>query len=89
MKQLYLTFLFIIIIGSTLFAQTGAISGTIKNTEGKPVELVNVIIEGTQQGATTNEEGVYRIENVQQGKYNLIFSCKSLPTKRLLLHPFP
>ena len=50
----------------------GKIYGTITDTEtGLPLAGANVIVEGTQFGAATDEEGNYVIPNLKPGKYNL------------------
>lgn len=52
------------------FAQSGKIAGTVTDAEtGSPLPGVNVIVEGTQQGATTNTDGYYSILNVSPGTY--------------------
>lgn len=54
------------------FAQTGKITGTVTDAEsGEPLPGVNVILEGTQQGATTNANGYYNILNVQPDVYDV------------------
>ena len=53
-------------------AQTGKIAGTVTDAaSGEPLPGVNVIIDGTTQGATTNVEGFYNILNVSPGEYTL------------------
>lgn len=57
---------------SLAFAQVGKISGTVTDaSSGEPIPGVNVVIEGTTQGATTNVEGLYNILNVRPGEYTL------------------
>ena len=57
---------------SLAFAQTGKISGTVTDAaSGEALPGVNVIIDGTTQGATTNVDGVYNILNVSPGEYTL------------------
>ena len=52
--------------------QTGTITGTVTDsTTGDPLPGVNVVIEGTNQGAATGANGTYRIENVEPGTYPL------------------
>jgi hypothetical protein len=54
------------------YAQTGKISGTVTDNEsGDPLPGVNVVIEGTTQGATTDTDGFYSILNVSPGTYTL------------------
>jgi hypothetical protein len=42
------------------------------NTDG-PVNLVNVYLSGTTFGASTSQAGIYLMENIQPGSYQLIF----------------
>ena len=54
------------------YAQSGRISGTVTDAEtGNPLPGVNVVIEGSSQGATTNTDGFYSILNVTPGTYTL------------------
>jgi hypothetical protein len=57
---------------TAVHAQSGNITGTVTDAEtGDPLPGVNVVIQGTQQGATTNADGRYRILNVSPGTYTL------------------
>ncbi|MCG8309614.1 MAG: TonB-dependent receptor [Cytophagales bacterium] len=76
MKYLHaLTIMTLLIAGNTVLAQTGTILGTVTNSEGAPMEFVNISIEGTTKGTTTNQDGTYRIKNVEPGTHPLIFSA--------------
>lgn len=56
-------------------AQTGQITGTVTDsTSGNPLPGVNVVIDGTQQGTSTNAQGQYTITGVEPGTYDLIAS---------------
>jgi iron complex outermembrane receptor protein len=57
-----------------IFAQSGSIQGTITDAAGEPIQFVNIGLEGTSQGATTNKNGTYRIQNVKSGEYTLVAS---------------
>ncbi|MEN8125180.1 MAG: SusC/RagA family TonB-linked outer membrane protein [Bacteroidota bacterium] len=59
LKQL--TFLFIMLSGSVIFAQT--VSGTVTGDDG-PLPGVNVIVKGTSSGTATDFDGNYSIDNV-------------------------
>lgn len=56
----------------SVWAQTGKITGQVTEAEtGDPLPGVNVVIEGTQQGATTDAEGSYTILNVAPDNYTV------------------
>jgi len=53
-------------------AITGKIAGIITDAEtGEPLPGVNVLLEGTQQGAATDEDGHYFIINIEPGTYSV------------------
>lgn len=66
-------FLLIILSSCILFAgSTGKIKGKVTDQEtGEELIGVNVMIEGTKLGASTNSQGNYFIVNVPPGKYSL------------------
>lgn len=52
--------------------QTGTIAGTVTDAQtGDPLPGVNVVVQGTQQGAATDEQGEYRIGDVERGTHTL------------------
>ncbi len=62
----------VVLCSSTLFAQTGKISGTVTDSRtGEALISANVIIEGTTLGAATNLDGYFVILNVPPGTYNV------------------
>jgi hypothetical protein len=53
-----------------VWAQSGKIAGTVTDQEtGEPLPGVNIVLEGTTQGATTDAEGYYVILNVTPATY--------------------
>lgn len=55
-----------------LFAQSGIITGKIVNfRNNEPVPFANVIIQGSATGVVSDLDGVYRIEQLAPGLYNL------------------
>lgn len=65
-------------------AQSGRIVGTITDADdGEPLIGVNVVIQGTTQGATTNIDGRYRMLNVRPGTYTLEFRYVGYQTQRV------
>ncbi|RMF57058.1 MAG: TonB-dependent receptor, partial [Calditrichaeota bacterium] len=59
----------------TLFGQSGKISGIVRDkTTGEPLPGVNVVVQGTFLGASTDVDGFFVILNVPPGEYTLSFS---------------
>jgi len=51
-------------------AQTGQIAGTVTDsTSGEPLPSVNVVLQGTSQGTTTDNNGRYVLSSVATGTY--------------------
>ena len=69
-SKLWMTFLFCILIGIGVNAQT--ITGKVSNSEGTSLPGVNVVIKGTTTGTTTDINGNYSL-NASQGDI-LVFS---------------
>jgi outer membrane receptor protein involved in Fe transport len=72
-KYLFLMALLALIFVSISFSgNTGKISGQAIDSKSKESLIgVNVLIEGTNLGATTNIEGEYTILNIPPGKYSV------------------
>lgn len=80
MRTLYLLIFAGMCFGPMLMAQeavqgrTGSINGIILDDKsGAPLAGVNVTIEGTRPGGSTDENGVFEIKNLAPGNYTLIF----------------
>ncbi len=70
----YFLILFVLFLSATVDAQRYTISGYIKDKQtGEELIGANLIIEGTNFGATTNTYGFYNI-TIPAGKYNLLYS---------------
>jgi len=62
----------LLVNAQSLFAQSGVVEGRVYDkVNNDPIPFANVIIKSTSTGASTNEEGYYRIENLKPGEYNL------------------
>lgn len=55
---------------SAIFAQS-SIKGTVKDTFGDPIPGVNIVLKGTDKGASTDFDGNYEISNIANGTYAL------------------
>ncbi len=75
-----LTYLF---ISLNTYAQIGSIEGIILHKPDSTfLEGVNIIVEGTRKGATTNLDGYFKIDSLKSGIYNLEILCIGTPTIR-------
>ncbi len=76
MKKLFF-FFFALMQAQIIFAQSGGINGKITNKSEIPLPYVNIIIEGTNFNTITNERGEYEINNIPEGKHQIIVSLIS------------
>ena len=67
-----LCLLALLVPATSVLAQSGKIAGTITEAStGDPLPGVNVIIDGTSQGAVTDADGYYSIIGVRAGAYTV------------------
>lgn len=70
--KLHVLFLTFLLLAPAAFAQTGKISGFVKDAQtGEALIGANVVIENTSLGAATDLEGFYTILNVPPGTYKM------------------
>ncbi|PSQ88700.1 MAG: TonB-dependent siderophore receptor [Bacteroidetes bacterium QS_8_64_10] len=85
-RTLLLLFVLFFIAAAPLHAQqpqTGAVEGRVTSAEtGEALAGVNVSLEGTTQGASTDDDGRYEITGVAPGSYTLVASFLSYATER-------
>ncbi len=67
----------------TAEAQTGRVEGSVTDQSGEPLIGVNLLLEGTTRGATTDLEGNYFILNVRPGEYTLLVSYIGFHAQRI------
>jgi hypothetical protein len=72
MKKPLLYFLFLVLSQSLVLGQgTFKIRGKVSESKGDPLIGATVIIQQTNQGAATNLDGIFEIENVSAGSYTI------------------
>ncbi len=77
-----LTILFLLLPAVCLFAQSGSIKGKVITDKNEPLVNVNVMVKGTQFGATTLRNGTFEITNVPFGECTLEVSLIGYAKKK-------
>lgn len=67
-----------------MFAQNGTVTGTILDKEfnNEPLPFANIIIKGTKQGTSTDENGKYSI-SLKPGSYTLVIGYLGYENKEI------
>ncbi|WP_425076994.1 TonB-dependent receptor [Psychroserpens sp. S379A] len=76
------TFIIFLLISSLSFAQS-TISGKVTDNKNQPIIGANVYLEGTYDGATTNDIGEFSFETSETGTQVLTISYLSYETKTI------
>lgn len=86
-KNLIILFLFAIQIS---FAQsTGAIKGSVVNSEANALSNVNIEVKGLQIGDETNNRGEFSLKNIPEGNYTIQVSYVGYETQNLKVNVQP
>jgi hypothetical protein len=83
---LFMMFYFLVIfpLNANQIKTTGRIRGQVLDESTQsPLPIANIMIEKTQLGAAADMEGVYIIENVPPGIYNLRFTMMGYETRMI------
>ncbi|MDP5104716.1 MAG: TonB-dependent receptor [Polaribacter sp.] len=78
-----LTFLMLFLTTVITFSQTSTIIGVIKNNSHQPLSEVNILLKNTKIGTQTSENGVFKIENIENGNYIVSISYLGYKTKEI------
>lgn len=82
MKHFYLTNL-LLLLCTVLFGQQATISGKVHMTDGTPVSKATVRIEGTRIVSVSDENGLYKLEEIPYGKQTILVTSIEIKSKRL------
>jgi len=75
-------FLFLCLCSFQAFAQSGSINGVVKDNQSMLIPGVNIVIEGTTKGASSNMDGAFEITGLEDGNYTLVVSYIGFKTKK-------
>jgi hypothetical protein len=73
-----------IFFATASFAQNGTVTGTILDKEfnNEPLPFANIVIKGTKQGTSTDENGKYTIA-LKPGNYTIVIGYLGYETKEI------
>ncbi|WP_311338147.1 TonB-dependent receptor [Capnocytophaga leadbetteri] len=84
MKKLFSLLMFCCFSLTTVFAQqTTEVRGRVTDENKQPLIGVDVVLEGTSIGVSTNNKGFYELHNVPIGKQTIVFSYLGFQTLKI------
>ena len=84
MKKLFSLLMFCCFSLTTVFAQqTTEVRGQVTDENKQPLIGVDVVLEGTSIGVSTNDKGFYELRNVPVGKQTIVFSYLGFQTLKI------
>jgi hypothetical protein len=69
--RLFFPFCFFLLLAVSLQAQTGTIRGKVIDRNGEPLEKAAVLIPELKRGAFTNDEGLYSLDRLPEGTFQV------------------
>ena len=90
MKQVLFTFLLLLGVNFLILAQTGTVTGVVKDAEtGETLPFCNVFINNTTIATVTDMDGKYSLPNLEPGPLEIGFSFIGYvaETKKITLNP--
>ncbi len=87
LKSFFISIIFILTLGSSLIAQNGSVKGFVYLEEnGEPAIFVNVYLEGTTYGASTDINGYFSLNRIPLGDYTLLATGMGLDTASIKIN---
>ena len=84
MKKLFSVLMFYCFSLTTVFAQqTTEVRGRVTDENKQALIGVDVVLEGTSIGVSTNDKGFYELRNVPVGKQTIVFSYLGFQTLKI------
>lgn len=88
MKRLIIILLCLLNVGSWLFAQETIVVGEVYDANtGEPLSNVNIYLQGTQEGTTTNAEGMFLLREELERARTMVVSAVGYHTERFKIEP--
>ena len=83
MKKLFSLLMFCCFNFTTFAQQTTEVRGRVTDENKQPLIGVDVVLEGTSIGVSTNDKGFYELRNVPVGKQTIVFSYLGFQTLKI------
>ena len=83
MKKLFSLLMFYCFSFTTFAQQTTEVRGRVTDENKQPLIGVDVVLEGTSIGVSTNDKGFYELRNVPVGKQTIVFSYLGFQTLKI------
>src|SRR5687768_13028952 len=80
----FLFFLIVILLPHFLFSQSRQITGRILDNKGEPLPLASILVKGTNNGVTADENGNFSI-NITGNNTTLVVSSAGLQPREIKL----
>lgn len=77
-----ITFITLLILPISMYSQ---VKGQVTNLNNESLAYVNVFIENTYTGTTTNEAGIYELNISKPGNYTLVFQYLGYKTQKVTI----
>ena len=76
MKKVLFTLSLLMLFGVVNSQETGTLTGLLadKETNDSPLPFANITLKGTTKGTTSDFDGLYTIDNIAPGTYDVEFS---------------
>ena len=88
MKRLIIILLCLLTVSSWLFAQETIVVGEVYDANtGEPLSNVNIYLQGTQEGTTTNAEGMFLLREELERARTMVVSAVGYHTERFTIEP--
>jgi len=84
--KLYYSFLATILFSFSILAQNyGSIDGIIldKDMNEQPLPFANILIDGTSTGTTSDFDGLFELQDIPVGNYNISISFLGYESKTI------
>ena len=82
MKKLT-TLVVLLMTSLSFYGQSGSINGKVVSSKDQPIATVTILLENESKGTTTNNKGLYTLNNLEAGKHIIKFSSIGFTSQKV------